>query len=63
MSRDGLHCFVTCHHDDSVYIIDTVAQKVVNAVAVGPNPFDMTIAADAARAYIHHRGGVSVLSV
>lgn len=63
MSRDGTHCFVTSHHDDCVSIIGTAEETVVNTVAVGPNPFDITIVADGTRAYIHHRGGVSVLSV
>ena len=63
VSADGSRALVANNRDDSVSVIDTAAALVSTTIPLGRNPFDVTLSRDGARACIHHRDGLSVLSL
>lgn len=63
LSADGRRALVVNNRDDSVSVIDTAAAAVGSTIPVGRNPFDVTLSRDGARACVHHRDGLSVLSL
>ncbi len=63
VSADGSRALVVNNRDDSVSVIDTAAASVSSTIPVGRNPFDLTLSRDGTRACVHHRDGLSVLSL
>jgi YVTN family beta-propeller protein len=63
LSADGSQALVANNRDNSVSVIDTATALVSSTILVGRNPFDVTLSRDGARGCVHHRDGMSVLSL
>jgi len=63
ITSDGGMLLVVCENTNTVQVIDTVTNKVSAEIAVGTNPYDITIGPDERRAYVSNRWDDTVSAI
>ncbi len=60
VAHDGSLLYVVCTHSNSLVVVDTKTQRVVDEVAVGKRPQDVAISPDGRRIFVTNRMSDSV---
>jgi len=60
VSSDGALLYVVCEQSDSLIVVDTVARRVVDEIAVGSRPQDVFVSPDGKRLYVTNRFSASL---
>lgn len=63
VSADGTRVLTVNSAANTVSVIDTAGAAVTATISVGRNPFDVAVSADGSHAFVHHRGGLSLVAL